>query len=126
MFTTLNEWKIIQESNIRFDDYPKAAIKDAQQAIDWKKEYPNEVTAGTRVGWERANQLVNGENLSLETVKRMKAFFDRHKKNKSVNPDYKDTPWKDNGLVSWKLWGGDAGYEWAKNKLKQIEDVQTD
>lgn len=100
---------------------PAAAAKEAQQAIDWKKEHGDEVTAMTRVGWARAHQLAKGENLSLNTVKRMAAFA-RHKKNSKLNPELKDTPWRDNGVVSWKGWGGDAGIEWAQKIVDGLKE----
>ena len=92
---------------------PAGAASAAKKALRWKEEHGDEVKAMTRVGWTRANQLANRENLSLETVKRMAAFA-RHKKNSAVDPKYKDTPWKDNGYVAWLGWGGDAGVNWAQ------------
>lgn len=96
---------------------PKAAAKEALKAIKWKEEYKDEVDGGTQVGWTRAHQLANGENLSLDTVKRMYSFFSRHKGNEKIKPEYKDTPWKDNGYIAWLIWGGDAGFAWAKRVL---------
>ena len=81
-----------------YDDYPAAAKKNAQMAIDWKEKYGrDEVPAGTPVGWARAHQLAKGEKISADTVKRMSAF-NRHRKNSSIAPEHKDEPWKDNGL----------------------------
>jgi hypothetical protein len=91
---------------------PAAAAAAAKKAIKWKEEHGDEVKGGTQIGWTRAHQLANNENLSLDTVKRM-ASFNRHRKNSKVAPEYKDTPWKDSGLVAWYLWGGDAGVDWA-------------
>jgi hypothetical protein len=93
---------------------PAGAASAAKKALRWKEEHGDEVKAMTRVGWTRANQLANRENLSLETVKRMHSFFSRHKGNEKVNPENKDTPWKDNGVVSFLGWGGEAGKNWAK------------
>ncbi len=47
--------------------------------------------------------------MSPSTVKRMKAFFDRHEKNSKIDPEYKGESWKDKGYVTWLLWGGDSG-----------------
>lgn len=108
-----------------YNDYPESARKDAQKALDWKEKYGDEVDAGTPVGWKRANQLAKGEKLSIDTIKRMKAFFDRHDGNQSIDPKHKDEPWKDNGHVAWLLWGGDSAKKWAESKLKKISENST-
>lgn len=105
-----------------YNDYPEEARKAAKKAIEWKEKYGEEVQAGTPVGWKRAHQLVNGEKLTIDTIRRMKAFFDRHEGNKEIAPEYKETPWKDRGYVAWLLWGGDAARKWAEEKLKEIEN----
>lgn len=76
---------------------------------------------GVGSGVQRAVNLKNRNKLSPNTVKRMKAFFDRHSKNKSV-PDGK-RPWEDRGYVAWKLWGGDSGYSWSKKIVRQMESA---
>ena len=101
-------------------DYPKKAIENAKQVKEWKDKYGDEVTAMTPTGWARTNQLSKGEAISTETVQRM-ANFIRHKKNSKISPEYKDTPWKDNGYVSWLGWGGTEGIQWAIDKIKQIK-----
>ena len=107
-----------------WNDYPAAAKKNAQMAIDWKEKYGrDEVDAGTPVGWARAHQLAKGENLSADTVKRM-AAFNRHRKNSSIKPELKETPWKDRGYVAWLIWGGDEGVDWAIEKSKEIDAMK--
>ena len=70
--------------------------------------------AGIGSGVARARDLMGG-SVSLETVKRMSAFFDRHRQNKDTPPE------KGNGMISWLLWGGDAGDRWAKGIIRQEE-----
>ena len=49
----------------------------------------------------------------------MKAFFDRHEKNKEVADDKE---WyEDNGFVSWLLWGGNSGRAWAEMIIEREE-----
>lgn len=120
--------KLFLESEVRDDDtysdYPEAAKKNAQMAIDWKEKYGREeVDAGTAVGWARAHQLAKGENISGDTVKRM-ASFNRHRKNSSIKPELKETPWKDKGYVSWLIWGGDEGVDWAMELSKKMGKVE--
>jgi HK97 family phage prohead protease len=104
-----------------YNDYPEAATNNAKRVLKWREEYGDEVTGMTNVGWIRANQLANKERLSRETIAKM-AAFERHRKNAEVAPEFRDTPWKDNGHVAWLGWGGSAGIEWAQRKLNQIDN----
>lgn len=104
---------------------PTQGMADAaQKALDWREEYGDEVSAGTRVGWVRANQLAKRENLTLETVKRMKSFFARHDGNQVISEENKGTPWKDSGYISWLLWGGDAGKSWSEKIVQREENKE--
>lgn len=110
----------ITEEDLKFKP-PAGAKAAAKKAIEWKDKYGDEVTAMTQTGWVRARQLANGDELSLDIVKRM-AAFNRHRKNSKISPKYKDTPWKDNGHVAWLGWGGDAGVDWAMKISQQHPD----
>lgn len=98
---------------------PKGAQEAAKKAIRWKEEHGDEVKAMTQVGWVRARQLANGDNLSYKTVRRM-AAFNRHKSNSKINPEFEGKPWKDNGYVAWLGWGGDTGINWAMNIVDRV------
>ena len=63
----------------------------------------------------RATSLANGEALSFETIKRMAAFFSRHRKNKTGGEN-------DAGYIAWLLWGGDSGSAWANRIIKMVEN----
>jgi hypothetical protein len=94
-------------------------VKEAKLALEWRSEFGR---GGTPVGIARARDIANGSSLSYDTVKRMKAFFDRHQKNKSAGgyrPGEKGYP--SNGRIAWALWGGDAGYSWAKAIVRRVE-----
>jgi HK97 family phage portal protein len=101
---------------------PTASMKEAaQRALDWKAEG---FDGGTRVGLARANQIVNGEKLSEDTILRMYSFFSRHevdKKAEGFNSGEEGFP--SPGRVAWDLWGGDAGFRWATAKR---DAMQTD
>ena len=103
---------------------PTASMKEAaQRALDWKAEG---FDGGTRVGLARANQIVNGEQLSEDTILRMYSFFSRHevdKKAEGFNSGEEGFP--SPGRVAWDLWGGDAGQTWSSAKrdtLNRIDD----
>jgi len=94
-------------------------VEEAKRALDWRKEFGR---GGTMVGIARARDIANGRNLPYATVKRMKAFFDRHQsdsKAEGYRPGEKGFP--SNGRIAWALWGGDAGYTWAKAIVRRVE-----
>jgi HK97 family phage portal protein len=105
-----------------YNNYPQSASNNAKRMIAWKEKYKDEVKAGTRVGWTRARQLANREKLSVSTLKRVKSFLARHKGYSTINPKYKDTPWKDNGYVSYNTWGGESMRVWVNKFLDKLED----
>lgn len=79
--------------------------------------------AGVGSGVARARDIINGD-LTLDTVKRMYAFFSRHEKNynpKKKMPDGGPTA----GTVAWLTWGGSAGLAWARRILKQEEILKS-
>jgi len=95
-----------------YDDYPEAAKKNAQIALDWA-EKRGWGDCGTPVGKQRANQLAKGEPISEETIARMAAFA-RHRQNS-------DKALGDGcGRLMWQAWGGTEGIEWASRKLDEI------
>ena len=104
-----------------YSDYPESASNQASKVLEWRDKYGDKVNGMTQVGWTRANQLCNKENISEETIARM-ASFARHRQNAEVAPEFKDTPWKDAGHVAWLGWGGTSGIEWASKKLDSIRN----
>lgn len=106
-----------------YTDYPQSASNNAKRMIEWKEKYGDEVKGGTSVGWRRASQLSSRSAISRDVVSRM-AQFNRHRKNATVDPKYKDTPWKDNGYVAWNLWGGTSGVNWALKKMESIRNKE--
>ena len=61
---------------------PQAVADNAQRALDVRATKPESERGMTPVGLARANQLANREPVSLETVRRMVAYFDRHEVDK--------------------------------------------
>ena len=79
----LSNWQSFQKHEFEetFNDYPDSASNNANKAIEYKEE--NGSDCGTQVGWTRARQLANKENISWETIGRM-ASFNRHQQHKDV------------------------------------------
>jgi hypothetical protein len=101
---------------------PPQSVRDAaQRALGWLKE-GKQGQGFTDTGRKRASDLANGHAVSYTTVKRMKAFFDRHQPDKkatgfNAGEDRYPTP----GRVAWDAWGGDAGYSWATGIVERTE-----
>ena len=103
---------------------PDSARNNAKKVKRWIEEHGrDEVKGMTQTGLARMNQLIDGGELSPETVKRI-AAFNRHRKNATVSPEFKDTPWKDRGHVAWLGWGGTTGVDWAIRKSAELDRVK--
>lgn len=67
----------------------------------------------TDVGIARARDLSNGRPQTLDTIKRMKSFFDRH----AVDKEADNWEVGSKGWQAWMGWGGDAGRRWVERIL---------
>ena len=101
---------------------PQGVREAAQRAIEW-------IEAGlagsgfTSVGRTRAGQLARGENVSIDTLKRMKSFFSRHKVDgQALGFNRGEKGFPSAGRVSWDAWGGDAGFAWAESMVERYEN----
>ena len=101
---------------------PTAGMKSAARRAIKLKEDGKANGAGTAVGWTRARQLVNGEALSLSTVKRMYSFFSRHEVDKK-GKDWNNAENPSNGKIMWLAWGGDAGYSWSRKIVEREKNA---
>lgn len=108
-----------------YDDYPQSATNNAKRVKNWIDEHGrDEVRGMTNVGLSRMNQLIKREALSLSTLKRTFSFLSRNKGggDNKINPDYRDTPWRDKGYVAYLGWGGESMLKYAERKLNQLDD----
>jgi hypothetical protein len=94
---------------------PQAVADNAQRALDVRAEKPPSQQGMTPVGLARANQLAKREPVSLVTVRRMVAYFDRHE------IDKEGATWDEQGKgwQAWHGWGGDEGRAWARSILEE-------
>ena len=99
----------------------EAMAEEAQRFKDWRAEGHK---GGTDVAVARATQLVNRQELSPETVRRMHSFFSRHEVDKdaegfSPGEDGYPSP----GRVAWAAWGGSPGQSWARGKVASLDRI---
>lgn len=99
---------------------PTDAMKaEARRGLEWRKEFKR---GGTEVGVARARDIVNGRELSVDTVRRMHSYFARHAVDKSgqgYNQGEKGYP--SAGRIAWALWGGNAGRSFAARVVKSAD-----
>ena len=114
---TVQEQPAVRSYDLKY--IPNQGMKEAaRRALAWKDEGRD---GGTRVGLARANQIINGEKLSEDTILRMYSFFSRHEVDKEAEGfNAGEDGFPSPGRVAWDLWGGDAGFSWATAKRDQI------
>jgi len=111
----LQDNKALDDLNLIPSD---SMVSEAKRGLEWRKEFNR---GGTAVGVARARDIINKTRLSPNTVLRMYSFFSRHevdKQGQGFNRGSKGYP--SAGRIAWALWGGDAGFSWAKTKRNQI------
>jgi hypothetical protein len=97
---------------------PKGVQEAAERALKWI----GQGLAGdgfTDTGRARAAQLARGGPVSPRTVRRMAAYFRRHRPDRaaqgfSAGEDGYPSP----GRVAWDAWGGDAGESWSQGLVE--------
>jgi hypothetical protein len=102
-----------KESFQSYNDYPQSAKDNAERGIRLNEEIGNR--CATQVGKVRAQQIMNGENLTMDTIKRTYSYLSRAAE--YYNPDDTEAC----GTISYLLWGGEPMLRWAEAKMNQEE-----
>lgn len=110
------------KEDIKLNDYPEIARQNAKRVLDYLDETGNPNNCLTRVGITRANQIANGENLSEETLNRMKSFLSRHAGNERAGGarSYDEGC----GNLALDAWGGLEILPWVEKKLNQMQQFK--
>jgi hypothetical protein len=101
-----------------FSDYPDSVKNNAKRALKWAEEN-GWGSCGTGVGKQRANQLANGEAISLKTIKRMYSYLSRHAPDLESSKSYEDGC----GKLMYDAWGGKSALSWAKTRISREENM---
>lgn len=96
---------------------PQEVRSNAKRGLELREKYGR---GGTAIGVARARDLSNGASLPLATIKRMNSYFSRHEVDKKGEGWGKDSA----GYIAWLLWGGDAGWAWAKKIIRENENKE--
>jgi len=97
-------------------DYPEGVKNAAKRAVDYA-EKNGWGSCGTQVGKTRASQLAKGDNISVDTIKRMYSYLSRHKTDLTSSKSYDDGC----GKLMYDSWGGEPALKWAEGKIKSLQ-----
>jgi hypothetical protein len=95
-----------------YADYGDDIRNNAKRGIELNDKVGNK--CATQTGKVRAQQLANGEAISVETIKRMYSFLSR------AETYYDESDTEACGTISYLLWGGKSALSWSRNKLKEL------
>jgi hypothetical protein len=127
-FIALVEYPAIQKNFLAFKnqeafesyaDYPEGVRSNAKKVLEYTEEN-GWGSCGTPVGKQRANQLANGEPISVDTIKRMYSYLSRHEVDLESSASYGDGC----GLLMYDAWGGRAALGWSRNKLRELGELE--
>jgi HK97 family phage prohead protease len=107
---------MLEKAEQSYSDYPQAVRNNARRVLKYVEEN-GWGSCGTPVGKQRANQLANGEAVSVDTIKRMFSYLSRHEVDLESSSSYEDGC----GRLMYDAWGGKAALVWSRNKLKELE-----
>ena len=99
-----------------YSDYGEGIRSNAKRGIELNERNGNK--CATQTGKVRAQQLANGEAISVETIKRMHSYLSRAE---TYYDNADDT--SDCGYISYLLWGGKAALSWSRNKLRELGEL---
>lgn len=95
--------------------------EEARRGLDWRKEHGR---GGTLVGVARARDISNRKELSISTVKRMYSYFSRHEVDKQAEGfSSGEEGYPSAGRIAWALWGGDAGFAFARRVKESVDSA---
>ena len=95
-----------------YADYGDEIKSNAKRGIELNEKNGNK--CATQTGKVRAQQLADGESISVETIKRMYSYLSR------AETYYDETDMNACGTISFLLWGGKSALSWSRNKLKEL------
>ena len=111
----LSKIKAIFES---YSDYNEGIRNNAKKGIELNDKNNNK--CATQVGKVRAQQLADGEAISVETIKRMYSYLSR------AEAYYDENDMNACGTISYLMWGGKAALSWSRNKLRELGLLEED
>lgn len=99
-----------------YSDYGDSIRNNAKRGIELNEKVNNK--CATQTGKVRAQQLANGEPISVETIKRMYSYLSR------AETYYDESDTTACGTISYLLWGGKSALSWSRNKLRELGELE--
>ena len=100
---------------------PANIRKIAREALEIRKTLPKSRQAGTPVGLARANQLANGENVSLSTLIRMRSYLLRSRQNYRQAKQRGLNAKNSKAIQAYMLWGSTPALRWAQSQITKLQ-----
>lgn len=95
---------------------PAKVAAEARYGLELRAAQPPSNRCCTDVGIRRAVQLANRQPVSVETLKRMRSYFQRH----AVDKRGRGWGVSSKGFQAWLLWGGNSGRDFANRILDEL------
>lgn len=92
----------------------------AKKALEIREQLPASRKYGTLVGLARANQLINKENLSKQTLVRMRSYLLRARNNYTRAVEQGLTAENSKAIGAYLLWGGPRALKWVNDELEKM------
>ena len=117
-----------QDSQKHKKYYPTPQMKDnAQKALDAvSKNDLTESGENEGSGKSKAQTIINGDEMSHSTIKRMKAYFDNNTQKYQAEKAIGRTIDNSGVIQSWNLWGGDEGKKFASDHINNLNSSNFD
>ena len=101
---------------------PEGVRLEAKRALRWIEE--GQAGSGfTAVGRRRAQQLADGDAVSLAVIRRIASYLARHEVDKQGQGWSPGEPgYPSPGRVAWAAWGGDPAISWTRGILESVQE----
>lgn len=101
---------------------PDGVRLEAKRAIRWIED-GHAGSGFTATGRRRAQQLADGEPVSLNIIRRMASYLARHEVDKEGEGWSPGEPgYPSPGRVAWAAWGGDPAVSWTRGILESVQE----
>ena len=100
---------------------PKGMVDAAKKGLELREEFGR---GGTEVGVRTARRIISN-NISIDLVKKMYAYHERHQVDKEAEGFKKgEKGFPSAGYIALHLWGFDAGHRWSERKRNEIMEEE--